>query len=36
MLNDGRRSLLVSTDNDFESANDSLIWVFAVKMLSSR
>jgi len=29
-LRDGRRTLLVSTDNDFESKNPSLIWVFAV------
>jgi len=32
LLNDGRRTLLVGTDNDFESADESLIWVFAVKM----
>lgn len=31
-LSDGRRSLLVGTDNDFESASESLIWVFAVRM----
>ena len=31
LLNDGRRSLLVGTDNDFESTEESLIWVFAVK-----
>lgn len=30
VLADGRRTLLVGTDNDFESANASLIWVFAV------
>jgi hypothetical protein len=29
VLPDGRRTLLVATDNDFESASDSLIWVFA-------
>lgn len=29
VLPDGRRTLLVGTDNDFESANNSLIWVFA-------
>ncbi|MFM7055730.1 MAG: esterase-like activity of phytase family protein [Planctomycetota bacterium] len=29
VLADGRRTLLVGTDNDFESASDSLIWVFA-------
>lgn len=28
-LADGRRTLLISTDNDFESASPSLIWVFA-------
>ena len=28
-LADGRRTLLVSTDNDFESASPSFIWVFA-------
>ncbi len=28
-LADGRHTLLVSTDNDFESASPSLIWVFA-------
>ena len=28
-LADGRRTVLVGTDNDFESPNDSLIWVFA-------
>ena len=30
VLNDGRRTLLVSTDNDFESSASSRIWVFAV------
>ena len=30
VLNDGRRTLLVSTDNDFESSAASRIWVFAV------
>jgi len=30
-LADGRRTLLIGTDNDFESANASLIWVFAVR-----
>lgn len=29
VLPDGRRTILVGTDNDFESAADSLIWVFA-------
>ncbi len=29
-LSDGRKTLLVSTDNDFESGNPSLIWVFAL------
>ena len=29
-LADGRRTLLIGTDNDFESANASLIWVFAL------
>jgi hypothetical protein len=29
VLPDGRRTILVGTDNDFESASDSLIWVFA-------
>jgi hypothetical protein len=29
VLPDGRRTLLVGTDNDFESASNSLIWVFA-------
>jgi len=29
-LKDGRRTLLVSTDNDFESSSASRIWVFAV------
>jgi hypothetical protein len=28
-LPDGRRTVLVGTDNDFESSADSLIWVFA-------
>jgi hypothetical protein len=28
-LPDGRRTVLVGTDNDFESTADSLIWVFA-------
>ena len=28
-LPDGRRTLLISTDNDFESASPSFIWVFA-------
>lgn len=31
MLADGRQTLLVSTDNDFESAAASEIWVFAVR-----
>lgn len=30
-LADGRSSLLVSTDNDFESAEPSQIWVFAIQ-----
>ena len=30
-LADGRKTLLVGTDNDFESKAASLIWVFAVK-----
>lgn len=30
-LADGRQTLLVGSDNDFESANASLIWVFAVR-----
>lgn len=30
-LPDGRRSLLIATDNDFESANPTWIWVFAVR-----
>lgn len=29
-LPDGRKTLLVSTDNDFESAEPSQIWVFAI------
>jgi hypothetical protein len=29
-LADGRQTLLVGSDNDFESANPSVIWVFAV------
>ena len=28
-LPDGRRTLLISTDNDFESGSPSFIWVFA-------
>lgn len=36
VLADGRKTLLVSTDNDFESAEPSQIWVFAVdEMVSS-
>ncbi|MBL8809569.1 MAG: esterase-like activity of phytase family protein [Planctomycetaceae bacterium] len=31
MLDGNRRSLLMSIDNDFESAADSRIWVFSVK-----
>ena len=31
VLADGRQTLLVSTDNDFESAAASEIWVFAVR-----
>lgn len=31
MLADGRRTLLVSTDNDFESDEPSQIWVFAIQ-----
>jgi hypothetical protein len=30
-LPDGRRTLVIGTDNDFESLNPSLIWVFAVQ-----
>jgi hypothetical protein len=30
-LPDGRKTLLVGTDNDFESNAASLIWVFAVR-----
>ncbi len=30
-LADGRKTLLIGTDNDFESANASQIWVFAVR-----
>jgi hypothetical protein len=33
VLPDGRRTLLVGTDNDFESASNSLIWVFAFATL---
>jgi len=33
VLPDGRRTLLVATDNDFESASNSLIWVFAFATL---
>ena len=29
-LRDGRKTLLVSTDNDFDSGSPSLIWVFAL------
>lgn len=29
-LPDGRQTLILSSDNDFESANPSLIWVFAL------
>jgi hypothetical protein len=30
VLEDGRRSLLIATDNDFEADSPSLIWIFAV------
>jgi hypothetical protein len=33
VLPDGRRTLLVGTDNDFASASNSLIWVFAFATL---
>ena len=34
-LPDGRKTLLVSTDNDFESAEPSQIWVFAIDQSAS-
>ena len=34
-LPDGRQTLLLSSDNDFESKNASLIWVFALPALKT-
>lgn len=35
-LPDGRRTLLISTDNDFESGSPSFIWVFATSDYTAR